>query len=135
MEAMYGRPKPKPPARVPPGAAVTAAEFADLPFGGHAGEWLSGGQTTPAPPPQPLQIEPPPWAGEGADAVSAIAHTVPTERPDALATLKAEAEEWPEPPGPVEVVARALPARHAEEVARGVRDGLRPPRRRSEPGP
>ena len=60
----YGRPKPKPPVRVPPGAAVTAAEFADLPFGGHAGEWLSGGQTAPAPPPQPLVIEPPPWAGE-----------------------------------------------------------------------
>ena len=49
------------PARVPAGAAVTAREFADLPFGGHAGEFL-GGQAAPAPRrPQPLVIEPPPW--------------------------------------------------------------------------
>jgi hypothetical protein len=63
---MY-RPRPKlaAPARVPAGAVVTAAEFADLPFGGHAGELLSGGQAAPAPPPpQPLVIEPPPWAAE-----------------------------------------------------------------------
>lgn len=41
---MYQRPKPAAPARAPAGAVVTAAEFADLPFGGHAGEWLSVGR-------------------------------------------------------------------------------------------
>ena len=70
----YGRPKPKPPARVPPGAAVTAAEFADIPFGGHAGEWVSGGQAAPASaPPHPLVIEPPPWATQETGPIVALA--------------------------------------------------------------
>src|SRR5262245_33939202 len=111
--AMYGRPKPKPPpARVPPGAAVTAAEFAELPFGGHAGEWLSGERPASAPaPPQPLVIEPPPWAGGDAGpfvplgSVPAAGDTTPT----ALEVMRAEdgddADRWPDPTAPVEVVA------------------------------
>ena len=101
---MYGRPKPKPLVPVPPGAAVMAAEFADLPFGGHAGEWLSGGQAATAPPPpQPLVIEPPPWAAEETGPLVPLASPATgEERPDALAMMRAEDAEtsWPEPAGP-----------------------------------
>jgi hypothetical protein len=96
---MYGRPKPTPPARVPPGAAVTAAEVADLPFGGHVGEWLSGGHAAAAPPPpQPLVIEPPPWAGQEGDA-SLGPGPAPDPGPplDAFSALKAD-EPFEPPP-------------------------------------
>jgi hypothetical protein len=113
---MYGRPKPKPPARVPPGAAVTAAEFAELPFGGHAGEWLSGGQAAPAPmPPQPLVIEPPPWATDETGPVVPLAApaSVSGAQPTALEAMRAEDGEtsWPEPGPPVvlEPLIRPLP--------------------------
>jgi hypothetical protein len=93
---------------------VTAAEFAELPFGGHAGEWLSGGRATPAPPlPQPLVIEPPPWAGQEADPL--VRAPVSEQRPDALSVMRAwddDADRWPDPTVSVEVVAplvRPLP--------------------------
>jgi hypothetical protein len=121
---------------------VTAAEFADLPFGGHAREWLSGGQAAPAPPPpQPLVIEPPPWAAEDTGPLVPLASPA-TERPDALAVMRAEDGEtsWPEPPGrPVvmEPLIRPLPpppdwrAEEAERVrqrAAEVQERLEPAR-------
>lgn len=121
---------------------MTAAEFADLPFGGHAREWLSGGQAAPAPPPpQPLVIEPPPWAAEDTGPLVPLASPA-TERPDALAVMRAEDGEtsWPEPPGrPVvmEPLIRPLPpppdwrAEEAERVrqrAAEVQESLEPAR-------
>jgi hypothetical protein len=79
---------------------VTAAEFADLPFGGHAGEWLSGGQAAPAPPPQPLVIEPPPWAGaETRPIVPLAAVSASAAQPTALEVMRAEDgdSEWAPP--------------------------------------
>ena len=110
---MYGQPKPTPPSRIPPGAAVTAAEFHSMPFGGHAGEWLSGGQAAPAPPPQPLVIEPPPWAGQEGDPT--LVAPVVEQRLDALTDLRSrdvDDDRWPDPTAPVEVIAplvRPLP--------------------------
>src|SRR5262245_48481665 len=106
---MYARTKRTPaPIRIPPGAAVTAAEFADLPFGGHAGEWLSGGQAAIAPtPPQPLVIEPPPWAGMEADPTLAVASVEAGFTPTALEAMRAEDgddDRWPDPTAPVEVI-------------------------------
>jgi hypothetical protein len=88
---VYRQAKPATAARVPATTAMLTAEtFADLPFGGYAGEWVSGGQAPPAPPPpQPLVIEPPEWAGQEADPT--LAATLPstgTERLDALAELR-----------------------------------------------
>jgi len=126
---------------------VTAAEFAELPFGGHAGEWLSGAQPAPAPaPPQPLVIEPPPWAGGEAgpfvslDSVSRPGDTAPT----ALEVMRAEdgddADRWPDPTAPVEVIAplvrfvpeppdwRAEEAERERQRAAEMQDALEPAR-------
>jgi hypothetical protein len=91
---------------------VTAAEFADLPFGGHAGEWLSGQAAPAPPPPQPLVIEPPPWAAEETGPlVPLTSPATGEERLDALAVMRAEDGEtsWPEPAGPPEVLPPPLP--------------------------
>jgi hypothetical protein len=92
---------------------VTAAEFADLPFGGHAGEWLSGGQTAPAPPPQPLVIEPPPWAGEETGPIVPLAApaSASAAQPTALEVMRADDGdgEWAPPPGLPLVLEPLLP--------------------------
>jgi len=91
------------PAPVAPVSATTARlldEFHDQPFGGWAGERLPAEPLTPAPaPPQPVVIEPPPWAGREGDLASI--EPSPTPRVDALAELRAdELDELPAPPGP-----------------------------------
>jgi hypothetical protein len=111
---MYGRPKPTPPARVPPGAAVTAREFAELPWGGHAGEFLGGHAAPAPPPPTPLQIEPPPWAGEETGPLVPLTSPAAAPQPTALEVMRAEdgSVEWAPLPGPpmeCEPLVRPLP--------------------------
>ena len=81
------------PIRVPAATAIlTAAEFDDLPFGGWAGERIIPAKYEPAPPPpEPLRIEPPEWAGQQCDPT--LADRDPEQLPDALAVLKAEADD------------------------------------------
>lgn len=73
--------------------------FNALPFGGHAGELLpaAAAVTERAPPPQPLQIEPPPWAGQMGD-VAIVQPELPA--PTALAVMKLQGGDIEEPPPP-----------------------------------
>jgi hypothetical protein len=86
---------------------MSAESFAEMPFGGWGGERLPVVRPEAAPlPPQPLVIEPPPWAGIEADPT--VAAPVPQLLPDALAVMKAaddDSDRWPDPTAPVEVVA------------------------------
>jgi hypothetical protein len=78
---------------------MTAAERDDRPMGGFAGERFPLAKPEPRPPaPEPLRIEPPPWAGQEGDVVLAP-DVAPDPGPplDALSALKAE-EPFEPPP-------------------------------------
>src|SRR6185436_14667252 len=73
----------------------------ELPWGGHAGEWLQGGQAAPAPPPPtPLVIEPPPWATEETGPLVRLPSPPSAPQPTALEVMRAEDGdvEWAPPP-------------------------------------
>jgi hypothetical protein len=122
---------------------VTAAEFADMPFGGHAGEWVSGGQAAPASaPPHPLVIEPPPWATQETGPIVPLAApaSASAAQPTALEVMRAEDgdSEWAPPPGPPIVLEPLLPVaippadwraeqeERARVAAREAQDALEP---------
>jgi hypothetical protein len=87
---------------------MTAETFEAMPFGGWGGERLPTARPEAAAvPPQPLVIEPPPWAGMEADPTLVLAPpaTAGGDHLDALAAMKladASADAWPDLAGPPE---------------------------------
>lgn len=111
---MYQRAKPAAPARVPAGLAVMADEIESLPFG-VVGERLPIVKAEPAPPPpQPLVIEPPPWAAEETAPLVALpaSASASAAQPTALEVMRAE-------DGDSEWGATARPAARAAAAAAG----------------
>lgn len=89
--------------------------FEDTPLGGYAGESLPD---APAPPaqaaPEPLQIEPPPWAGQDGKLDLGPLPGPPAEKIDALSAMKLAGGDYEEPDGLVMAAPPLEPLRRPE---------------------